>query len=93
MNVYEIIKRPVVTEKSTIAREVENVVTLAVDPRANKQQIKSAVEALFAEQTPRSCPTDPVEKQAHLRALALARLVTGRADERFLAPAVRLPTS
>ncbi|MDJ0787325.1 MAG: 50S ribosomal protein L23 [Myxococcota bacterium] len=47
MNVYEIIKRPVVTEKSTIAREMDNVVTLAVDPRANKQQIKSAVEALF----------------------------------------------
>lgn len=47
MNVYEIIKRPVVTEKSTIAREVQNIVTLAVDPRANKQQIKAAVEQLF----------------------------------------------
>jgi len=47
VNVYEIIKRPVVTEKSTIAREIENVVTLAVAPDANKQQIKSAVEQLF----------------------------------------------
>ena len=47
MNVHEVIFRPVVTEKSTIAREVSNVVTLAVDPRANKHQIKNAVEELF----------------------------------------------
>ena len=48
MNVHDIIRRPVVTEKSTLAREAGNVVTLAVDPRANKHQIKSAVEELFA---------------------------------------------
>ena len=47
MNVHEIIHRPVVTEKSTLARELQNVVTLAVDPRANKHQIKDAVEQLF----------------------------------------------
>ncbi len=47
MNVHEIIRRPVVTEKSTIARELSNVVTLAVDPRANKQQIRAAVQELF----------------------------------------------
>jgi large subunit ribosomal protein L23 len=48
VNVHDIIRRPVVTEKSTLAREAGNVVTLAVDPRANKHQIKSAVEELFA---------------------------------------------
>ena len=47
MNLHQVILRPVVTEKSTIARELGNVVTLAVDPRANKHQIKDAVEALF----------------------------------------------
>ena len=47
MNVHQIIRRPVVTEKSTIARELSNVVTLAVDPRANKQQIRAAVQELF----------------------------------------------
>ena len=47
MNVHQIILRPVVTEKSSIARELQNVVTLAVDPRANKHQIKGAVEELF----------------------------------------------
>jgi hypothetical protein len=33
------------------------------------------VETLFAEATPESCPTNPVEKQKHLKALALARLI------------------
>jgi len=47
MRAHEIIRRPVITEKSTIARELSNIVTLAVDPRASKQQIKGAVEELF----------------------------------------------
>jgi hypothetical protein len=34
-----------------------------------------AVETLFAEAVPDTCPSDPVEKQKHLRALAFARLV------------------
>ena len=47
MNIHDVIYRPVVTEKSTIARELGNVVTFAVDPAANKHQIKDAVESLF----------------------------------------------
>ena len=47
MNVNDVILRPVVTEKSTLARELANVVTLAVDPRANKHEIRRAVETLF----------------------------------------------
>lgn len=47
MNAYEVIRRPLVTEKSNIGREEQNLVTFAVDPRANKPEIKSAVEALF----------------------------------------------
>lgn len=47
MNVHEIIQKPLVTEKSNIGREEENVVTLAVDPRANKHEIAHAVETLF----------------------------------------------
>lgn len=39
--------------------------------------LDSAVEALFAEATPDTCPSDPVEKQKHLRALAFARLAQG----------------
>lgn len=47
MNLHEIIRRPLVTEKSSIGREEENLVTFAVDPRANKLEIKRAVEQLF----------------------------------------------
>ena len=39
--------------------------------------LDAAVETLFAESTPDTCPADPVEKQAHLRALAFARLARG----------------
>jgi large subunit ribosomal protein L23 len=47
VNPHEVIQRPIVTEKSTIARETGNVVTLAVDPRAGKRDVKAAVEELF----------------------------------------------
>lgn len=39
------------------------------------RRLDDALEALFAEATPPTCPGDPVEKQKHLRALALARLL------------------
>ena len=48
MNLYDVIRRPLVTEKSSIGRETTNLVTLAVDPRASKQEIKRAVEKLFS---------------------------------------------
>ena len=47
MNPHHVIKRPLVTEKGTIAREESNVVTLAVDPAANKMDVRRAVEELF----------------------------------------------
>ena len=47
MNIHQVILRPLVTEKSSIGREEQNLVTLAVDPRANKHEIRQAVEALF----------------------------------------------
>jgi large subunit ribosomal protein L23 len=47
VNTHEVIKRPLVTEKSTIAREMDNVVSFAVAPDANKVEIQRAVESLF----------------------------------------------
>jgi large subunit ribosomal protein L23 len=44
----QVIQRPVVTEKSTIEREQQNVVTFAVHPDANKHDIRRAVEELFS---------------------------------------------
>jgi hypothetical protein len=39
--------------------------------------LDTAVDTLFAEAAPDTCPTDPIERQHHLRALALARLLDG----------------
>ena len=47
MNANQIIRRPLVTEKSTILREEGNVIAFEVDPGANKIQVKTAVEELF----------------------------------------------
>jgi large subunit ribosomal protein L23 len=47
-NANKIIRRPLVTEKSTLMREAgANVIAFEVDPRANKIQVKDAVEELF----------------------------------------------
>jgi large subunit ribosomal protein L23 len=46
-NPRQVIWRPLITEKSTIEREISNVVTFAVSPQANKIEIKQAVETLF----------------------------------------------
>jgi hypothetical protein len=42
-------------------------------------RLDHTVHALFAESTPDSCPSDPIRKQHHLQALALARLIDGTA--------------
>lgn len=41
--------------------------------------LDTAVETLFAERVPEFCPSDPIEKQAFLRAHAFARLVDSSA--------------
>lgn len=46
MDAREIIKRPLVTEKSTNLH-AENKYSFVVDSRANKWQIKKAVEEIF----------------------------------------------
>ena len=47
MEIHSVIRRPLVTEKSNIGREEQNLVTLAVDPDANKHEVRRAVEQLF----------------------------------------------
>ena len=46
-SLYQVIKRPLVTEKSTVLREEENVIAFEVAGSANKIQVKQAVEELF----------------------------------------------
>jgi large subunit ribosomal protein L23 len=47
MKAREIIVRPLITEKTTFMQELENTVCFEVDRRANKIQIRKAVEELF----------------------------------------------
>lgn len=47
MRVQDIIRRPLITEKSTHQREGENILVFEVDTRANKIEIQRAVEAQF----------------------------------------------
>ena len=44
---YDVIVKPIITEKATMAGELANAVTFEVAKSASKPQIKEAVEALF----------------------------------------------
>lgn len=44
---YQIILKPVITEKSTLLKELNREICFAVSPDANKIEIKAAVETLF----------------------------------------------
>ena len=43
----DIIKGPVITEKSADLAQNKNTITFSVDTKANKTEIKQAIEALF----------------------------------------------
>lgn len=47
MDEHQIVRRPLLTEKSTALRESLNKVAFAVHPSANKPAIKSAVERML----------------------------------------------
>ncbi len=47
MTPHEILRKPVITEKSTIQKEANNQFTFEVDRRANKVEIRRAVEQVF----------------------------------------------
>ena len=44
---YDIIKRPVVTEKTSNQKEAANQVTFEVDRKANRIEIRRAIERIF----------------------------------------------
>ena len=46
MHVLSVLKRPLITEKSTLLQE-QNKYVFAVLPRANKSQVREAVERAF----------------------------------------------
>ena len=47
MNIYSVIKKPYVTEKTSLNSDKSNTVAVVVDKAANKIEIKQAIENLF----------------------------------------------
>jgi large subunit ribosomal protein L23 len=47
MNIHEVIRRPVVTEKGVTAKDDFGTLCFEVAPKANKTEVKQAVERLF----------------------------------------------
>jgi large subunit ribosomal protein L23 len=47
MTIYEVIKRPIVTEKGVTKKDNERTLCFEVAPGANKVLVKAAVEQLF----------------------------------------------
>jgi large subunit ribosomal protein L23 len=47
MNLYEVVRRPLVTEKGQDAKDKNRTLCFEVAPDANKTQVKAAVEKLF----------------------------------------------
>ena len=47
MNPYEIVKRPLITEKGSIQKEVNNQLSFEVARKANRVEIRHAVEKIF----------------------------------------------
>jgi large subunit ribosomal protein L23 len=46
-NYRDIIKAPIITEKSSELAQNKNTITFSVDVKANKTQIKQAIEKIF----------------------------------------------
>ena len=47
-NYRDVIKGPIITEKTAGLTQNENTIVFSVDPKANKTQIKQAVENIFS---------------------------------------------
>ena len=47
MDVYQVLKRPLITEKGTRQKEQSNQMIFEVDRRANRVMVRNAVESIF----------------------------------------------
>jgi len=47
MNPYDVIRRPVITEKATVLKETEHTLCFEVDGRASVLDVQRAVETVF----------------------------------------------
>lgn len=47
MKIYDVIKKPLFNEKGMDIKERENKLLIEIDPRANKHEVKKAMEEIF----------------------------------------------
>jgi large subunit ribosomal protein L23 len=65
-NLYEVIRRPIITEKGTLQKEESHKVTFEVHPDANKHEIKEAVERIFKVTVSKVCTLNFVGKKKRI---------------------------
>ena len=84
MNLYDVIKKPVITEKSMVALEAGKY-TFEVDTRAHKLLIKQAVEAAFEGVKVASVNTVTVKpKQKRFTSKTKKAIITLTADSKAI---------
>src|SRR3990172_8746635 len=73
MHLYEVLKRPLVTEKTTYLRDIRQY-AFEVDPRATKPMIKQAVEEIFKVNVVSvQVINQPAKRRRHLRSRQIGK--------------------
>lgn len=70
---YDIIKKPCLTEKGNALQELQNKVVFEVDPRANKIEIRKAVEKFFNVSVKKVATSNVQGKQKRVGAKSIGR--------------------
>jgi large subunit ribosomal protein L23 len=71
--IYNVIKGPCLTEKGNILQDTQNKVVFEVDTRANKIEIKKAVESLFNVTVSKVTTANMTGKQKRVGAKSIGR--------------------
>lgn len=71
--IYDVIKKPCLTEKGNVLQELQNKVVFEVDTRANKIEIKKAVEKLFNVSVKKVATSNVLGKQKRVGAKSMGR--------------------
>ncbi len=78
LNVHEIIKGPVVSEKATLLNQKLKKLVLKVHPQANKMQIKEALQRLFNVKVEKVNTLNRVGKSRRVRRTVIEGSITKR---------------
>ena len=76
MRIQEVIRRPLITEKAAALKEASKVIAFAIDPRANKIEVKKAVET----QWPGSKVAEVRVARVHGKVRRFGRYIGQRSD-------------